>query len=221
MCAAGVAASLAGCTKMDTAATTAAPAATEAAAKEETKAEEKAEDTEENVRRMKHLENVEYADCGNKPIIFDPFSGFGGISLAAQELGFPVIAGDLNPVAVILTKAATEIPQRFMEKVPANPNANKLIYAQAEGLAEDVWYYGKWMQEQAQEKLKDLYPNDETGEVAAWIWARTVQCPNPACSCQMPMVSSLLIVRLDMKHGLNLLLKMERFILKYMKENVL
>ena len=152
-----------------------------------------AEDTEENVRRMKHLENVEYADCGNKPIIFDPFSGFGGISLAAQELGFPVIAGDLNPVAVILTKAATEIPQRFMEKVPANPNANKLIYAQAEGLAEDVWYYGKWMQEQAQEKLKDLYPNDETGEVAAWIWARTVQCPNPACSCQMPMVSSFII----------------------------
>ena len=41
MCAAGVAASLAGCTKMDTAATTAAPAATEAPAKEETKAEEK------------------------------------------------------------------------------------------------------------------------------------------------------------------------------------
>ena len=39
MCAAGVAASLAGCTKMDTAATTAAPAATEAPAKEETKAE--------------------------------------------------------------------------------------------------------------------------------------------------------------------------------------
>ena len=43
MCAAGVAASLAGCTKMDTAATTAAPAATEATAKEETKAEEKTE----------------------------------------------------------------------------------------------------------------------------------------------------------------------------------
>ena len=42
MCAAGVAASLAGCSKMDTTATTAAPAATEAAAKEEeTKAEEK------------------------------------------------------------------------------------------------------------------------------------------------------------------------------------
>lgn len=152
-----------------------------------------AEDTEENVRRMKRLENVEYADCGNKPIIFDPFSGFGGISLAAQELGFPVIAGDLNPVAVILTKAATEMPQRFMEKAPANPNANKLIYAQAEGLAEDVLYYGKWMQEQAQEKLKDLYPNEETGKTAAWIWVRTVQCPNPACSCQMPMASSFII----------------------------
>ena len=45
-------------------------------------------------------------------------------------------------MAVILTKAAAEIPQRFMERTAVNPNANKLVYAQAEGLAEDVLYYG-------------------------------------------------------------------------------
>ena len=87
------------------------------------------DDEEELVRRMGRLKNDEYADFGNKPIIFDPFSGFGGIPLAAQELGFPIIAGDLNPVAVILTKAAAEIPQRFMERTAVNPNANKLVYA--------------------------------------------------------------------------------------------
>lgn len=151
------------------------------------------DDEEELVRRMGRLKNDEYADFGNKPIIFDPFSGFGGIPLAAQELGCPIIAGDLNPVAVILTKAAAEIPQRFMERTAVNPNANKLVYAQAEGLAEDVLYYGKWLRDQAQEKLKNLYPNDEAGKPAAWIWARTVKCPNPACGCQMPMVSSFVI----------------------------
>lgn len=151
------------------------------------------EDNEELVRRMKRLKNNEYADLGNKPTIFDPFAGFGGMPLAAQELGFPVIAGDLNPVAVILTKAATEIPQRFIGKAAVNPNANKLIYAQAEGLAEDVLYYGKWLKNRTQEKLKNLYPEDEDGKPAAWIWARTVKCPNPACGCQMPMVSSFVI----------------------------
>lgn len=151
------------------------------------------EDEEELIRRMERLQKNEYADLGNKPTIFDPFSGFGGIPLAAQELGFPVIAGDLNPIAVILTKAAAEIPQQFMEKAAVNPNANKLIYAQAEGLAEDVLYYGKWLRERAQERLKYLYPEDESGKPAAWIWARTVKCPNPACGCQMPMVSSYVI----------------------------
>ncbi len=24
----------------------------------------------------------------------------------------------------------------------------------------------------------------------AWLWARTVKCPNPACGCQMPLVST-------------------------------
>jgi adenine-specific DNA methylase len=26
--------------------------------------------------------------------------------------------------------------------------------------------------------------------VIAWLWARTVKCPNPACGAQMPLISS-------------------------------
>ena len=29
--------------------------------------------------------------------------------------------------------------------------------------------------------------------VIAWIWARTVKCPNPTCGCQMPLVNSFIL----------------------------
>lgn len=33
----------------------------------------------------------------------------------------------------------------------------------------------------------------EEATVIAWIWARTVKCPNPTCGCQMPLVSSFIL----------------------------
>src|SRR5690606_14875801 len=72
----------------------------------------------------------------------------------------------------------------------------------AAGLAADVRYYGEWMREKAWEKIGHLYPKyhhstsergneGEGGEtVIAWLWARTVKCPNPACGSQMPLVST-------------------------------
>ena len=41
--------------------------------------------------------------------IVDPFSGFGGLTIAAAKTGVPVIAADLNSVATVLTKAANEL----------------------------------------------------------------------------------------------------------------
>lgn len=142
---------------------------------------------------LERLGRDEYTEFGDKPVIFDPFSGYGGIPLAAQTLDFPVIAGDLNPVAVMLTKAITEIPALFSNRRPVNPYSLIKEYRKAEGLAEDVQYYGEWLEQKAQERLKDIYPNDSEGKPAAWIWARTVKCPNPACGCRMPMVSSFII----------------------------
>lgn len=135
---------------------------------------------------------------GNPPALLDPFAGGGSIPLEAQRLGLEAHASDLNPVAVMINKAMIEIPPKFAGQPPVNPESNRLINDQwtgASGLAEDVRYYGEWMKQQAWEKIGHLYPKvkDEHGiehTVIAWIWARTVKCPNPACGCEMPLVSS-------------------------------
>lgn len=140
---------------------------------------------------------------GNPPALLDPFAGGGAIPLEAQRLGLEAHAHDLNPVAVMINKAMIEIPPKFAGMRPVNPNAGRQGSANAgwkgaAGLAEDVRYYGEWMKQEAYKRIGHLYPKVKVpkeqggGEatVIAWIWARTVKCPNPACGCEMPLVSS-------------------------------
>src|SRR5262245_27249447 len=49
----------------------------------------------------------------NPPPVLDPFCGGGSIPLEAQRLGLEAHASDLNPVAVLITKALIEIPPKF------------------------------------------------------------------------------------------------------------
>jgi len=135
---------------------------------------------------------------GNPPALLDPFAGGGAIPLEAQRLGLEAHASDLNPVAVMINKAMIEIPPKFAGQPPVNPESRRQLGGEwkgAQGLAEDVRYYGEWMKSKAFEKIGHLYPKvrDEHGQehtVIAWIWARTVKCPNPACGCEMPLVRS-------------------------------
>jgi putative DNA methylase len=149
---------------------------------------------------------------GNPPAVLDPFCGGGSIPLEAQRLGLKAYASDLNPVAVLITKALIEIPPKFAGKPPVNPEARRKMiagsYKGAQGLAEDVRYYGKWMRDEAERRIGHLYPkvkvtpemakhrDDLKGVVGkeltviAWLWARTVKCPNPACGAMMPLVRS-------------------------------
>jgi hypothetical protein len=137
---------------------------------------------------------------GNPPPLLDPFAGGGAIPLEAQRLGLEAHAHDLNPVAVMINKAMIEIPPKFAGQPPVNPEAqrNKLTeddWSGTRGLAEDVRYYGEWMRAKAFEKIGHLYPKVKDAEgkehtVIAWLWARTVKCPNPACGCEMPLASS-------------------------------
>ena len=139
---------------------------------------------------------------GNPPALLDPFAGGGAIPLEAQRLGLEAHAHDLNPVAVTINKAMIEIPPRFAGNPPVNPDARvstmQSSWSRAQGLAEDVRYYGEWMKQEAYKRIGHLYPKVKIpreqggGEatVIAWIWARTVKCPNPACGCQMPLASS-------------------------------
>ncbi len=141
---------------------------------------------------------------GDEKLVFlDPFAGGGSIPLEAQRLGLEAHAHDFNPVAVLINKAMIEIPPRFAGMPPVNPEARKKLgydkqWKGAQGLAEDVRYYGEWMKQEAFRRIGHLYPRVQvpaelgSGEatVIAWIWARTVKCPNPACGCEMPLVRS-------------------------------
>lgn len=137
---------------------------------------------------------------GNPPALLDPFAGGGAIPLEAQRLGLEAHAHDLNPVAVMINKAMIEIPPKFAGRSPVNPEAQRQGAANqgwkgAAGLAEDVRYYGEWMKQEACKRIGHLYPKAKLEDgseatVIAWIWARTVKCPNPACGCEMPLVRS-------------------------------
>ncbi|MFN6478830.1 DUF1156 domain-containing protein [Nostoc sp. DedQUE07] len=147
----------------------------------------------------------------NPPPILDPFSGGGSIPLEAQRLGLEAYGSDLNPVAVLITKALIEIPPKFANQPPVNPDSrtNSLTTKKwfgAQGLAEDVRYYGQWMRDEAFKRIGHFYPKINLSQefgggeatVIAWLWARTVKCPNPACGAKMPLVRSF---ALSMKKG--------------------
>ncbi|WP_312979722.1 DUF1156 domain-containing protein [Corynebacterium sp.] len=141
-----------------------------------------------------------YTD-GNPPAVADPFAG-GSIPLEAQRLGLQAHASDVNPVAVLLEKALIEIPPKFAGQPPVFPGAAEVLdsddssaWPGATGLAEDVKRYGEWMLEEAKKRIGHLYPeaelpNGTKAPVIAWLWARTVTCPNPACGIAAPLTSS-------------------------------
>ena len=140
--------------------------------------------------------------------IYDPFAGGGSIPLEAQRLGLKTVASDLNPVAVLINKAMIEIPPKFKNQPPVNPEADRLgimvgrgkkkqrlPWCGASGLANDIRYYGAWMREEAFKRIGHLYPKVELPDgsnatVIAWLWARTVPCPDPACGVQMPLLKT-------------------------------
>jgi putative DNA methylase len=153
------------------------------------------------------------------PAFHDPFAGGGGLPLEAQRLGLEANASDLNPVAVLINKAMIEIPPKFAGKPPVNPVAKAQLARGgrwnslgAQGLAEDVRYYGQWMRDEAEKRIGHLYPKVEITDVmaaerpdlkpyvgqkltvVAWLWARTVKSPNPAfANVDVPLVSSFIL----------------------------
>jgi len=155
---------------------------------------------------------------GNPPPLYDPFCGSGSIPLEAQRLGLESYASDLNPVAVLINKAMIEIPPKFAGCPSVNPESRKQKEINtasrkgAQGLAEDVRYYGKWMRNEAEKRIGHLYPKVEITEemaqerpdlekyvgqkltVIAWLWARTVKSLNPAFAhVDVPLTSSFML----------------------------
>ena len=160
-----------------------------------------------------HPRAADLFDRHRLPAFHDPFAGGGALPLEAQRLGLEAHASDLNPVAVLINKAMIEIPPRFANRPPVHPGADRLRHWKgAQGLAEDVRYYGKWMRDEAEKRIGQLYPKVEVtaamveerpdlkpylGQkltVIAWLWARTVRSPNPAfANVEVPLASSFLL----------------------------
>ncbi len=172
-----------------------------------------------------HPRAKELFDRHKLPAFHDPFAGGGTLPLEAQRLGLESYASDLNPVAVLINKAMIEIPPKFAEKPPVNPESrrNKDLFAKewcgAQGLAEDVRYYGRWMRDEAEKRIGHLFPMVEiTAEMAAgnagvsagrpdlkpyigqkltviaWLWSRTVKSPNPAFAhVNVPLASTFML----------------------------
>ncbi|WP_236622568.1 hypothetical protein [Thermus tengchongensis] len=115
--------------------------------------------------------------------------------MEAQRLGLRAYAGDLNPVAVLINKALVEVPPLFADLPPVNPEYRSKRqptdrFSRAKGLAEDVRFYGRWVREEAWRRIGAFYPTLDGKTVIAWLWARTVPCPNPACRADAPLVRS-------------------------------
>ena len=165
-----------------------------------------------------HPRAAEIFDRHTLPAFHDPFAGGGALPLEAQRLGLEAHASDLNPVAVLINKAMIEIPPKFAGRPQVNPVARQeksLIgreWKGAQGLAEDVRYYGQWMRDQAEKRIGHLYPKVEVSEemvaersdlerykgrkltVIAWLWVRTVKSPNPAfADVDVPLASSFML----------------------------
>ena len=165
-----------------------------------------------------HPRAKELFDRFKLPGFHDPFAGGGALPLEAQRLGLESYASDLNPVAVLINKAMIEIPPKFAGKSPVNPDAQHQkaqmdkSWKGAQGLAEDVRYYGQWMRDEAEKRIGHLYPKIEVtaamvqvrpdlekyiGQkltVIAWLWARTVKSPNPAfADVDVPLASTFML----------------------------
>jgi putative DNA methylase len=165
-----------------------------------------------------HPRAKELFDRHKLPAFHDPFAGGGALPLEAQRLGLESYASDLNPVAVLINKAMIEIPPKFAGQPPINPESRKdkalfqKTWRGAQGLAEDVRYYGKWIRDEAEKRIGHLYPKVEVkGEMAkdrpdlkplvgqkltviAWLWARTVKSPNPAfATVDVPLASTFML----------------------------
>ena len=142
------------------------------------------------------------------PAVYDPFCGGGSIPLEAQRLGLRARGSDLNPLPVLLSKAMIELPLKFHNQKPVNPDADpmdmftgtsrkrtQVPWIGSAGLADDIRYYGAWMRAEAYKRIGHLYPKAQlpdgtSATVVAWLWARTIPCINPACGIQMPLMKT-------------------------------
>lgn len=138
---------------------------------------------------------IRRSNGGQLPTVFDPFCGGGSTLIEAQRLGLPTEGSDLNPVPVLITRTLTQLIPQVAGRKPIAGDTGQLGTiggGSVDGLIADVKHYAEQVRERVWKEVGHLYPAGPNGEtVIAWLWARTVTCPNPACGITMPLISDL------------------------------
>jgi adenine-specific DNA methylase len=97
---------------------------------------------------------------GKDITVIDPMAGGGSIPLESARLGFHTLANEYNPVACSVLEATVEYPFRLGVE-----------------LAEKTRKWGRVWVERVEKRLAPFFPKRRDGLVHAYIFARTVPCP--------------------------------------------
>jgi putative DNA methylase len=98
---------------------------------------------------------------GKDITVIDPMAGGGSIPLESARLGFHTLANEYNPVACSVLEATVDYPFRFGEQ-----------------LAQKARKWAKVWIERIEKRLAPFYPEHKFSLVHAYVFARTVPCPD-------------------------------------------
>lgn len=125
---------------------------------------------------------------GTMPTILDPFAGGGTIPLEAKRLGLAAWANDLNPLPVLISEVLLRLVDRFDLSAPVSGG---LAENAADAMAQDLQYFSRVLERRVESRLASSYSQLDVNAVPlVYFWARTVQCPNPVCGWEVPLVGS-------------------------------
>lgn len=133
---------------------------------------------------------------GRPPRVLDPFAGGGSLPLEAARLGCETYAQDLNPNAILTLLGTVDYPIRFGKTQFPLPPVEEDVFAtgmevtpRSGNLVKAVEAWGRWVLARVSPELAKYYPAHNGGTVVAYLWAKTIQCTNPACQGEIPLVA--------------------------------
>jgi putative DNA methylase len=131
--------------------------------------------------------------AGGLPTVFDPFCGGGSALVEAQRLGLEAVGSDLNPVAVLIARAISQLVPAVAGHPALHPEEARIPEMSGgplDDLVTDLRHYATRVRGAALAQVGHLYPTIGGETVVAWLWARTAACPNPACGATIPLYTS-------------------------------
>lgn len=108
---------------------------------------------------------------GPEVTVLDPMAGGGSIPLESARLGFATLASEYNPVACAVLEATADYPFRL-----------------GKALGDKARKWAKVWMERVEGRLARFYPAYRFAKVHAYIFARTVPCPDTSGHPPTPLV---------------------------------